>query len=99
MFSSERFRRMQRKMAENNLRQAYLVQGAEPLPNARGTAPGQWIERRGRVVILLPGPPHELKAVFGNECLPRLERFPAAAGDSISASTGSRAWENRISTS
>ncbi len=70
----ERFRRMQRKMAENNMRQAYLVEGAEALANARGTAPGQWIEHGGRVVMLLPGPPHELKAVFGEGCLPRLER-------------------------
>src|SRR5713226_231812 len=59
----ERFRRMQRRMAENNLRQAYVVEGAEPLPNPRGTAPGQWLEQDGSVILLLPGPPHELKAV------------------------------------
>jgi nicotinamide-nucleotide amidase len=70
----ERFRRLNRPMAETNLRQAYLVEGAEPLPNARGTAPGQWIEADGRVAMLLPGPPHELKAMFAAECVPRLER-------------------------
>jgi nicotinamide-nucleotide amidase len=76
----ERFRRLNRAMAENNRRQAYLVDGAEPLPNARGTAPGQWIETNGRVVVLLPGPPGELKALFASECIPRLQRrLPAQA--------------------
>ena len=70
----ERFRRAHRQMAENNLRQAYLVKGAEPLPNPRGTAPGQWIETNGRLIMLLPGPPGELKPLFANECMPRLER-------------------------
>ena len=70
----ERFRRRQRKMAEINKRQAYVVEGAEVLPNTNGTAPGQWIEHQGRLVILLPGPPGELKPMFAGECLPRLVR-------------------------
>src|SRR5260370_21798328 len=70
----ERFRRFNRKMVEINRRQAYLVEGAEVLPNPRGTASGQWIEVKGRVVMLLPGPPNELKPLFLNECLPRLAR-------------------------
>jgi nicotinamide-nucleotide amidase len=70
----ERFRKFNRKMAEINRRQAFLVDGAEPLPNGRGTAPGQWIEHNGCVALLLPGPPGELKAMFTAECLPRLER-------------------------
>src|ERR1051326_6772733 len=68
----ERFRRRQRKMAEINRRQAYRIAGAEVLPNANGTAPGQWIAHDGRVVILLPGPPGELKPLFAQECIPRL---------------------------
>jgi nicotinamide-nucleotide amidase len=68
----ERFRRRQRKMAEINKRQAYVIEGAEVLPNANGTAPGQWIANDGRVVIMLPGPPGELKPLFSNECIPRL---------------------------
>ena len=71
----ERFRRRQRKMAEINKRQAYVVAGAEVLPNANGTAPGQWIVTDGRVVILLPGPPGELKPLFAAECVPRLTRL------------------------
>ena len=73
----ERFRRRQRKMAEINKRQAYVVEGAEFLPNTNGTAPGQWLEHEGRLVILLPGPPGELKPMFEGECLPRLvKRLP-----------------------
>ncbi len=74
---TERFQRLNRKMADNNRRQTFVVEGAQPLPNPRGTAAGQWIEAEGRVVMLLPGPPHELKAMFAAECLPRLlQRLP-----------------------
>jgi nicotinamide-nucleotide amidase len=72
---AERFARLNRKMAEVNKRQAFIVEGAAILPNDRGTAPGQWIEESGAVVMLLPGPPHELKAMFARQCLPRLERI------------------------
>jgi nicotinamide-nucleotide amidase len=71
----ERFRKMGRKMAEINKRQAFIIEGADILPNDRGTAPGQWIEDSGHVVMLLPGPPHELKAMFERQCLPRLARI------------------------
>jgi nicotinamide-nucleotide amidase len=71
----QRFRSFGRKMAENNKRQAYIVDGAEILPNQWGTAPGQWITRNGVVIILLPGPPRELKALFAAECLPRLREL------------------------
>ncbi len=71
---AERFRRLNRTMAENNKRQAYVVEGAEILPNPRGTAPGQWIEHNGAAVMLLPGPPGEMKPLFTNECVPRLRR-------------------------
>src|SRR5205823_4223687 len=60
--------------AEVNKRQAYIIEGAEILPNDRGTAPGQWIDESGASILLLPGPPHELKAMFTRQCLPRLER-------------------------
>jgi nicotinamide-nucleotide amidase len=71
----ERLRRFGRKMAEINRRQAYIIQGAEMLPNDRGTAPGQWIAHNGVVMMLLPGPPNELKTMFERQCLPRLEKF------------------------
>jgi nicotinamide-nucleotide amidase len=70
-----RFAQANRKMAEINKRQAFVVEGAAILPNDRGTAPGQWIEDSGAVVMLLPGPPHELQAMFERRCLPRLKRM------------------------
>jgi nicotinamide-nucleotide amidase len=75
---AERFQRMNRKMAEINLRQAYAVEGADALPNPNGTAAGQWLEHQNRVVVLLPGPPHEMRAMFLDQCVPRLtNRLPA----------------------
>lgn len=71
----QRFMRAKRKMSELNKRQAFVIEGAEVLPNDRGTAPGQWVEESGAVAMLLPGPPHELKAMFERQCLPRLARL------------------------
>jgi len=70
----ERFRRYNRPMPETNARQAMVPEGAEMLPNPRGTAPGLWLEARGRIVILLPGPPGELEPMFEREVVPRLEK-------------------------
>jgi len=71
----QRFARRRRgPMPEINRRQAYILSGAEVLRNPNGTAPGQWIEGDGRVVMMLPGPPSEMKPMFAGECLPRLER-------------------------
>lgn len=71
----ERFRRMNRKMVEVNRRQAYVVEGAEVLPNGRGTAPGQWLTHEGRHIVMLPGPPNELKAMFQDQCVSRLDQL------------------------
>jgi nicotinamide-nucleotide amidase len=70
-----RFLRRGRVMAEINKRQAYVIEGAEVLPNPNGTAVGQWVEHNGRVILLLPGPPGEFKPMAANECMPRLERL------------------------
>jgi nicotinamide-nucleotide amidase len=70
-----RFRHLGRKMSEVNARQAMVPEGAAVLENDRGTAPGLWIEASGRIVILLPGPPHELKAMFSAQVEPRLARL------------------------
>jgi len=71
----ERFRKMHRAMPEINRRQAMVIEGAHILTNDRGTAPGQWIDEGGSVVMILPGPPHELKSMFTRQCLPRLVRI------------------------
>jgi len=64
------------KMTPNNAKQADVIEGATVLPNPNGTAPGQWLsgefEARERIVILLPGPPHEMKALFEQEVRDRL---------------------------
>src|SRR5947208_9020315 len=64
------------KMLPNNVKQADVISGATVLPNANGTAPGQWIggrsDGREKLVVLLPGPPHELKALFESSVLERL---------------------------
>ncbi|HYP05614.1 MAG TPA: competence/damage-inducible protein A [Bryobacteraceae bacterium] len=68
-----RFRRLGRRMSEVNRRQANIIGGAEILPNDRGTAPGQWLTgANGQIVVLLPGPPKEMKSMFEAQCLPRL---------------------------
>jgi nicotinamide-nucleotide amidase len=76
-----RFAKLRRKMPENNESQADVIDGAEVLPNAMGSAPGQWIELEHegakRYIMLLPGPPHEIKPMFDGQCIPRLrERLP-----------------------
>src|SRR3989304_514550 len=51
--------------------------GARPgraLPNPRGTAPGWWVEREGKIVIAMPGPPAEMTRMWEEEVAPELER-------------------------
>jgi nicotinamide-nucleotide amidase len=69
-----RFRQLGREMPPVNVRQAMVPEGAEVLENPRGSAPGLWIEDHGRWIALLPGPPRELKPMFQEQVLPRLER-------------------------
>ncbi len=63
-------------MPENNLKQADVIQGAIVLSNPNGSAPGQWLDTTydayRKLVMLVPGPPHECHAMFDSECLPRL---------------------------
>lgn len=70
-----RFRDRGLRMPEINLRQARVLGGAEILHNSKGSAPGQWIRDGNRVLILLPGVPVELRAIFEEECRPRLGRI------------------------
>ena len=70
----ERFRRIGRQMAEVNARQAMVPEGATALENLKGTAPGLWMEADGRLLILLPGPPNELQAMFARQVAERLAK-------------------------
>jgi nicotinamide-nucleotide amidase len=67
-----RFRQINRPMAKNNIRQAYLIEGAEALANPHGSAPGQFISTDRGALALLPGPPRELKPMLEHELIPRL---------------------------
>jgi nicotinamide-nucleotide amidase len=72
----QRFAKRGMKMSANNAKQADILTSAAILPNPVGTAPGQWIggkyDGQERLLMLLPGPPNEMKAVFEAECMPRL---------------------------
>jgi nicotinamide-nucleotide amidase len=67
-----KFLRWGRKMPEINARQAMVMEGAEVLPNPNGSAPGMYLEHDSRVVVLLPGPPREMKPMFDTHVLPKL---------------------------
>ena len=68
----ERFRRRGFEMPSVNEKQADVIDGAVTLPNPRGTAPAFIVESGGRTVVLLPGPPNEMKAVFEESVAPKL---------------------------
>ncbi len=66
----ERFRRFGRPMTERNHKQAFVIDGAQVLPNPNGTAPGQVVEIDGKLLFLLPGPPRELMPMVMEHCIP-----------------------------
>jgi nicotinamide-nucleotide amidase len=72
----KRFAERRMAMPPNNEKQAEIIEGAELLPNLNGSAPGQWLDTsfdgHRKIVILLPGPPKELKPLFDAACKPRL---------------------------
>ena len=72
----KRFAARRMAMPENNARQADVIEGAEVLENAVGSAPGQYIDtvvgRHRKIVVLLPGPPRELQPMYEAGCRPRL---------------------------
>lgn len=77
----ERFKRFDRPMPSVNEKQADRLDGGRLLINEKGTAPGQWIERGGKILVLLPGPPREMLPLFEREVLPVVEA--RASGERI----------------
>jgi nicotinamide-nucleotide amidase len=73
----KRFAERRIKMPENNERQCDILSGATILKNSKGTAPGQWIEHlfegKFRMLMLLPGPPWEMRPMFEEQCVPLLK--------------------------
>ncbi|MDV3426554.1 MAG: competence/damage-inducible protein A [Bacillota bacterium] len=70
----EYFNRRNIKITENNRKQALIPEGALVLVNPNGTAPGCIIEEDGRILVILPGPPNEMKSMYENTVLPYLEK-------------------------
>jgi nicotinamide-nucleotide amidase len=68
----ERFRSFGHVMPERNSRQAMVIDKAEVLPNPNGSAPGMFIEHEGVAIVLLPGPPREMRPMFENHVQPKL---------------------------
>ncbi len=68
------FARRGMRLPEVNLKQAWLIPSATAIPNPNGTAPGWWVDRPdGRVIVLLPGPPRELRSMWRDWVVPRLD--------------------------
>ncbi len=62
-------------MPESNLKQALIPEGSTVLYNNNGTAPGSIIEKDGKIAVILPGPPFEMKPMFEESVVPFLRRF------------------------
>lgn len=75
-----RFKHVRIQITENNKRQAYLPEGAEAVPNPRGTAPGLLMKGPQGMVICMPGVPHELKGMVRDSVIPRLRAEFGLAG-------------------
>jgi nicotinamide-nucleotide amidase len=60
------------EMPESNIKQAWVLPSVTQLANPVGTAPGWWAERDGKVIVAMPGVPHEMKRMWENEVVPRL---------------------------
>jgi nicotinamide-nucleotide amidase len=70
------FERLQRPMIDSNLRQAEVPDVCTVIPNRRGTAPGMWFEKEGRIFVSMPGVPHEMKGMMTDAVIPALrQRF------------------------
>ena len=69
------FAERKREMPENNVKQAMLPVGCTVFPNNNGTAPGLAMEKDGVHLLLLPGPPRELKPMFFDSAVPYLKQF------------------------
>lgn len=60
------FKRLNREITENNMKQVYFPKEAKVLPNPNGTAPGAILEKDNKIIVILPGPPREMKPMFIN---------------------------------
>ena len=72
-----RYRARNAVMPERNIKQAWLIPSAKAIPNPRGTAPGWWVEKDGKIIASMPGPPAEMNRMWEEEVAPELlKRHP-----------------------
>jgi nicotinamide-nucleotide amidase len=83
------FHRLGLDMPERNLKQVTLIPSAQSIPNPWGTAPGWWVEKEGRIIIALPGPPKELKRMWEEKVSPKLRQ---RCGEAIILSRTLKTW-------
>ncbi len=62
-------------MPSHNIKQAHLIPSARFVRNRNGTAPGWWVEKEGRIIVSMPGPPGEMQPVWTEEVAPRLREL------------------------
>ena len=62
-------------MPSHNIKQAHLIPSARFVRNRNGTAPGWWVEKEGRIIVCMPGPPGEMQPIWHEEVAPRLREL------------------------
>ena len=67
-----RYRARNAVMPERNIKQAWLIPSARAIANPRGTAPGWWVEKDGKIIASMPGPPAEMNRMWDEEVAPEL---------------------------
>jgi nicotinamide-nucleotide amidase len=82
------FARMRLEMTVNNLKQATLIHSASAIPNPLGTAPGWWVEKDGKTIVSMPGPPGEMQPMWKKEVFPKLEK----KGGAVILSRNLKTW-------
>jgi nicotinamide-nucleotide amidase len=75
------FEKRRRKLTKENEMQALVPKIAEVINNLNGTAPGLWIEKNKKILVSLPGVPHEIKALIESKVIPKLLLFRGEAPD------------------
>jgi nicotinamide-nucleotide amidase len=73
------------EVPQSNIRQATIIPSAQIIPNSMGTAPGWWVEKDDHIIIALPGPTDEMKLMWQEGVLPKLEQ--RVTGEVISSRT------------
>lgn len=68
------FEKLNRPLIERNIKQAEVPDVCTVLQNRRGTAPGMWFEKDGKIFVSMPGVPHEMKGMMLNDVLPALQK-------------------------